>query len=528
MSTKPNYNRIINRAFQPYGLPLHGDAAKLLKQKFDDEGLSREQCDEILKRIVAMIKESGLRKRFIDANMMSGVLGKLENQHAQTKKDMILVFNAFDTPRFRYETVRKTWEKIPHRLPLHADADAKAGIHLDRYQLLHQRMLRSKDFCPPPISAVVSSKKHDYVEITQIESLICDPGRKLIFGMLTQLVEGKWFIEDMATSVQLDISSEVKLVSGLFTEGCMVLADGVLTDGIFKVESLGFPPPEKRKVTLKAFPQLDCFGYDFQGRDKEKEKQQMLTTLFEERTADMMVILSDVHLDKPAVLAKLRRLFDGMKSAKPPLFVFMGNFSSKNQSSSDAKKITGYFDALADLILEFPSIYKQTKFVFVPGPQDPGLGNVLPRPPIPHFFTKKLREKLPNVEFTSNPCRILYYGKEYVFFREDLLHKMRRNCVLKPNDKETPEISEHLVKTVMEQAHLCPLPITNRPIYWNYDHSLRLYPLPHVLVLADTVDQYDFNFEQCHSFNPGCFSSDYSFVVYWPAKEQLEFSRIPE
>jgi len=240
---------------------------------------------------------------------------------------------------------------------------------------------------------------------------------------------------------------------------------------------------------------------------------------------------SDIYLDKPTVLAKLRKLFEGLKDLHPPLFVFMGNFTSKQQSISmgDAKKVKSYFDTFADLILEYPYIYKHAKFVFIPGPQDPGLGNALPRPPIPHFFTKKLRDKLPNVEFASNPCRILYYGKEYLFFREDLLHKMRRNCVCKPSESETKEVAEHLVKTVLDQAHLCPLPIDKRPIYWNYDHSLRIYPLPHVLVLADVVDQYDYTYENCHSFNPGCFSSDFSFVVYWPAKEgnsPLEFSRV--
>lgn len=35
-----------------------------------------------------------------------------------------------------------------------------------------------------------------------------------------------------------------------------------------------------------------------------------------------------------------------------------------------------------------------------------------------------------------------------------------------------------LIAQVLEQAHLGPLPPLVRPVYWNYDHALRLYPLP--------------------------------------------------
>lgn len=35
-----------------------------------------------------------------------------------------------------------------------------------------------------------------------------------------------------------------------------------------------------------------------------------------------------------------------------------------------------------------------------------------------------------------------------------------------------------LVQTILDQAHLAPLPLTVRPILWDFDHSLRLYPMP--------------------------------------------------
>ena len=50
-----------------------------------------------------------------------------------------------------------------------------------------------------------------------------------------------------------------------------------------------------------------------------------------------------------------------------------------------------------------------TRFVFVPGPGDPGPGDVLPRPPLPAALTGALRAAVPSAEFASNPCRLRHY-----------------------------------------------------------------------------------------------------------------------
>jgi DNA polymerase epsilon subunit 2 len=38
-----------------------------------------------------------------------------------------------------------------------------------------------------------------------------------------------------------------------------------------------------------------------------------------------------------------------------------------------------------------------------------------------------------------------------------------------------------LVKTIIDQAHLCPLPLMACPINWAFDSSLQLFPLPDVV-----------------------------------------------
>lgn len=48
---------------------------------------------------------------------------------------------------------------------------------------------------------------------------------------------------------------------------------------------------------------------------------------------------------------------------------------------------------------------ERTRFVFVPGPHDPGLGQVLPQPRLATFFTAELAAALPSAVFATNPCR---------------------------------------------------------------------------------------------------------------------------
>ncbi len=51
-------------------------------------------------------------------------------------------------------------------------------------------------------------------------------------------------------------------------------------------------------------------------------------------------------------------------------------------AADSVAQAVGRFDSLCKLILKFPELASSAKFVFVPGPQDPGAGDTLPRPPV--------------------------------------------------------------------------------------------------------------------------------------------------
>lgn len=93
-----------------------------------------------------------------------------------------------------------------------------------------------------------------------------------------------------------------------------------------------------------------------------------------------------------------------------------------------------------------------------------------------------------------------------------------------------------MVQQLMDNAHLAPLPLSVRPIYWEFDHALRLYPMPTAvrsdpsrpstagltraavqLILADKFDPYKLQYDDCLVFNPGQFSrKQFSWSTYYP------------
>lgn len=91
--------------------------------------------------------------------------------------------------------------------------------------------------------------------------------------------------------------------TGIYTEGCVVLAEGAMVDGAFHVQFMAQPPPEKRDDSLISMGVVDPLGVI----DTPQEFRAMYD--MQCRAVDsMFVVLSDVHLDNADVRATGRWL----------------------------------------------------------------------------------------------------------------------------------------------------------------------------------------------------------------------------
>ena len=380
-----------------------------------------------------------------------------------------------------------------------------------------------------------------------------------------------FFLEDLTGLIQIDLSNAATS-AGLFTENCVVVAEGEVraSDGVFEARALGFPPAESREESSVAAAHRDFFGA---GRLRPADIPRLLKSEAAS-TSDMFVVMSDVFLDRAATLRRLKLVFEGFDSldVAPAMFVLMGDFVAPchlggggggGQSGVTFKSYARGFDRLAALIEEFPRLRQESRWVFVPGPGDPGVAAALPRPALLKSTLGRLPSVLPRATFASNPARVRYKSQDLVFFREDLQSRMRRACVLPPaletvgagagpatppengdessrrakraranegvsdfdeaRDLDRDDVSDvsrdaandsfdssdvscddgtrresewerrplfkHLAATLVQQAHLAPLPLSQAPVFWEHDHALRLYPAPHCVVLGDRTEQ---------------------------------------
>ncbi|KAF1802798.1 DNA polymerase alpha/epsilon subunit B-domain-containing protein [Mucor lusitanicus] len=422
------------------------------------------------------------------------------------------VVDAFNLPKLVYDELTRSFHKSKERSTLLPEANEKGDMYRERYKLVKQRLLRNENFCPPNMSDASNS---DIIKITPIKALIGhDEEEFVMFGMLTQVEEGKLHLEDEDAHIEL-IMHEANYDYGLFTDGAFVLVEGIYRDHRFYVKEINLPPAESREMTDALFSHVD-----FMGLPKPLVDEKLLK--IEETTNEdiTFVILSDVYLDQPKVMAALRIIFKGYSDAQVPLaFIMIGNFSSKSfvYAGSDSDEYKDNFSALADLISEFPDLATHSNWVFVPGPKDPWAGKSLPQNPILPSFVNRVKQKARKVTFTTNPCRIRYCTQDIVIFREDWLQKLWRNTLLTTNLEEDPEPIRHFVHTIVDQGHLSPLPLTIKPVSWAFDNALRLYPLPHALIIADKCENYGITYEGTHCINPGSFpNSDFTWTVYYP------------
>ncbi|KAJ8500607.1 hypothetical protein OPV22_011159 [Ensete ventricosum] len=529
MAAPSRSRKKVQRKFKLRGFTLKVDA---LEETLAFLARFPDAEDEYLDLLIDDIDKQSLKSSILDREAIRRVVSLLLNADAAvdpsaastSSRFALRVIDAFVIPRFRYDPIKNVFYEHTGKLHIHGDAGDKAALYRDRYQLLLQRIARDKFFSKPVFASKMTESES--CEITPIQSLIGCTGRRWIMGVISQLEEGQFYLEDLSAAVPIDLSNS-KITSGFFVENTVVVVEGeLLSNGIFQVNTCGFPPLEDRETSLSLLMGLDFFS----GEVLSTEENFRLLGLEKKAVNDMFVVLSDVWLDNEETMEKLAVVFDGYESVEvvPSLFILMGNFCSRscNLAFYSYSNLRMQFAKLGEMIASHPKLREQSRFLFIPGPDDAGPSKVLPRCALPKYLTEELQKHIPAVIFGSNPCRIKFYTQEIVVFRQDLLYRMRRSCLIPPSTAETSDYFQHLVATITHQSHLCPLPLTVQPIIWNYDHCLRLYPTPHAIVLGDRSEQKAFKYTGITCFNPGSFSNDNTFAAYRPCTQEVELSAL--
>lgn len=588
-----------------YNLTLKSDALKVLANHIGTKcGQSwRSSCEPVLDEIAKSWKRTQDAEPIVSEAGLVPIIKSLDVPHVPrpstlAREDTMMIdatapvtaatidprqylsyIDAFEQPVFRFSHLRQSFEHDEKKPSLFPEAVAKPQLWLERFHFLKARILRHESFQAPSFH----NQTGHYHKLTSIKNLLGRQGKSfMLFGLLTTGVNAKYYLEDSDDSVCLDFTGAT-CGGGWFCPGCFVLVDGTYTeDETFLVSVMGQPPPEQREKTRDIYS-----GLDFLGTGIEKSQERHLIRAEQSYRDAKIVFCADCHLDDPRSLKGIRSMlasYEFLAVGELPLGIVMtGNFiSHAHHTNGFSTSYKECWDQLAAILEEFPKLCTSTRFVFVPGSNDPwSLGGItsLPRKAIPRSFMNRVSRVCKMVTYASNPCRLNYFTQEIVVCRDDMVERLRRNNitmkrpppeppfdgttagdeedsaeVLMHDDGETqidtqaqvfttpmpsnePDSSASptqrpsadvlagrtLMRTILDQSHLSPFSVNTRPIYWSYSSSLRLFPAPSVLVLADTaISAFGITYNGTVAINPGkiCWGKEGQWMEYRPATRE--------
>ncbi|XP_050439381.1 DNA polymerase epsilon subunit 2 [Adelges cooleyi] len=469
-------------------------------------------------------------------------------------KDCIQQYNY----RYRYCPVKKKFFKEStndgSQLSLFGDARAKIRQFVDRYTIVKQQMFRVH-----AATANTSSKDNGGSQtigdrLRDVDYLLSSGGAVkgrsmkssssleniILLGIITQLKEGRYYIEDPTGAIQLDLT-DTDFHKGYFTENCCVLAEGVYDEinCVFKVADMALPPGESAEISRIYFG--DCSDEIFTKSNSTTLKA------YEEKNKRMIIFVSDIHLDNMKVLGKFKTLLRGFNDHSPAAIVMTGDYLSASSvpGSQYAIQLQQHFTELAEWITaNCPRICRDTTFVILPGPNDRHCANILPKLALPEFLTQRFSQLLPKTVFTTNPTHMRYCTQRMCIVRADLITKTLRNALNIKLQKKSASVDTSIenvatnyVKTLKSQSHLVSLPADVCPVYWTRAQSLSLYPMPDLVCVADSDappfcvnndDNSQRSSPGCVYINPSSFSKrQYTFIVYMTAERRADESQIP-
>ena len=430
----------------------------------------------------------------------------------------------------------------------------------ERYQLIHQRVLRHELFRPNNL--VQSGRGTGQHYLTPIESLL---GRSsstsnraagnnlvLVLGVLLQLQEGVYCLEDPSGQVPIQLQHAKVTNHSYVTEHSILLVEGQFHDGVLTAHRIGPPLQESRASALDAIQKQVAHPHFQTPRRRRRALAKHHVHVNNEsplqqqqKQEPAFVIVSDIPTDHPralqqweALLARYERQAHDDPAAPLPLFVILGPFYS---GPSVRQQQQGADELLAS-IARYTRLAARAHFCLVPSVDVLG---VLPWPAW-RSSSHNNNKTVAHFHVVSNPCRLRWNGHEMVVFRYDLLPLLQQHSMTLPvadqhqpdhddDDDDTddamnvhqepPHPYSRLSQTILDQGHL--VPVAGTPIYWNYNHALSLYPLPDCLVLSSSSGLhnegcYTERYHDCRVVVPGSLAQQGTYALYRPDDEHDE------
>eukprot|EP01029_Cantina_marsupialis_P025606 TRINITY_DN67804_c0_g1_i1.p1 TRINITY_DN67804_c0_g1~~TRINITY_DN67804_c0_g1_i1.p1 ORF type:complete len:524 (-),score=99.04 TRINITY_DN67804_c0_g1_i1:244-1815(-) len=503
--------RTIGRTFKQWNRTLENTAMNALISVLSKES----DPDQALNVILPNISTSGV----IDQQEIARVVADLSRNESDIANERYQVFDSFKLPKLQAAEDETHFLVQSAPLGLHLDPSVTVSSLLERVNNIRSRTNRE-------IRNRETGETKNGEEVLSLNQLISKKETNcVVFGMIRQTTDGV-ILEDSNVSVKVIFADDFTANFGFFCDGFLVLCEGHMQGREFVVQYISLPPCECRTNSLSVTGPAGLLGLHNRTHDIDR-----MESLKSEHEKDSVVMLSEVHLDNAEVMEKLERLFEGWQGwmdedphLQVPIILMIGSFwSSKIELNPDVcEEYEQAMKRLAKLINRFDR-FKSSRFVFVPGPNDPLSSSILPQKRICHRFTGEFERLGIDANFVSNPARLRCFTQEIVVFRNNFLDKFQKAQIFPSEGEESVQAKQQkIAQTILDESHLLPLSSQNSTIHHQFDYSLRLFPLPDYLLLVDANAPCQFGISDCQIVGIGNFATGGDFCIFKPAVGEFD------
>lgn len=180
-------------------------SVSLAKELLNVEENEREMW---LMRVIEQVLAQNLSDTQITVENLKLAIEECIKPNALKDTETVLnVIDVFDIPRIKYELSENKFVLETVTPNLVAEAQYKSILFKDRFELLWYRTMRHELFTPP----MPGERKNDWIELVPIEHLLSGSkeGNVYVMGLLSQLVEGQYYLEDTGGTIKVDLQKAI-------------------------------------------------------------------------------------------------------------------------------------------------------------------------------------------------------------------------------------------------------------------------------------------------------------------------------
>lgn len=171
--------------------------------------ISEEEHESWLTRIIELILAQNLNSPHVDAEHLKLAIEEwVEPTKLKDTETVFNVINGYDIPRIKYDISKKKF--VIDNESLYSEAEYKSLIFKDRFEVLWYRTLRHKQFQ----SSKFEKQQMDKIDLIPIEYLLSElrTGNVCVMGMITQLTEDQYYLEDTSGTVKIDLTNTISFM----------------------------------------------------------------------------------------------------------------------------------------------------------------------------------------------------------------------------------------------------------------------------------------------------------------------------